>query len=175
MGVRGCAVQLQSSSDGKTFKNTGTPYTTAKGGAFSFSVAPTAKTFYRVHFSGSGNYYLSATSAAIYLMPRVYLSAPSAPSTASHGRAFTSVTYLKPRHTVGSYPVKILCYRKERQLQRHLQVGAAQDRLGEGGQLLDLHQGDGEASPCPTRASGTCAPTTRRTQRTPRPTRATGT
>ncbi len=115
MGVRGCSVQLQSSSDGKTFKNTGTPCTTAAGGAFTFTVAPTTKTYYRVHFAGSGNYYVAATSVAISFTPRVYLSAPTAPSTAYRSRAFTSVAYLKPRHAAGTYPVKLQCYRKERQ------------------------------------------------------------
>jgi hypothetical protein len=115
MGVRGCSVRLQSSRDGKTFTNTGTPCTTAAGGAFTFTVAPTTKTYYRVHFAGSGNYYLSATSAAVSLTPRVYLSTPTGPSTAYRSRSFTSVSYLKPRHAVGSYPVRLLCYRSEKQ------------------------------------------------------------
>lgn len=115
MGVRGCGVQLQSSSDGKTFTNTGSPYTTGAGGAFKFTVAPTTKTYYRVGFAGSGNYYVASASAIICLTPRVYLSTPTAPATAYRSRTFTSVTYLKPLHRAGTYPVKLQCYRNEKQ------------------------------------------------------------
>ena len=115
MGVRGCSVRLRSSSDGKTFTDTGASYTTTAGGKFAFTVAPTTKTYYRVGFTGSGNYYLASMSVAIYLIPRVYLSTPTAPSAAYRSRAFASAAYLKPRHGTGSYPVKLQCYREERQ------------------------------------------------------------
>jgi photosystem II stability/assembly factor-like uncharacterized protein len=115
MGVRGCSVQLQSSSDGRTFTNTGSAYTTGAGGAFKFTVAPTTKTYYRIGFAGSGGYYLASTSVAIYLTPRVSLSTPTAPATAYRSHAFTSVTFLKPLHRAGTYPVKVQCYRHEKQ------------------------------------------------------------
>jgi photosystem II stability/assembly factor-like uncharacterized protein len=115
MGVRGCGVVLQSSSDGKTFTNTGSPHTTGAGGAFKFTVAPTTKTYYRVSFAGSGNYYVASASATICLTPRVYLSTPTAPATAYRSRTFTSVTYLKPLHRAATYPAKLQCYRNEKQ------------------------------------------------------------
>jgi photosystem II stability/assembly factor-like uncharacterized protein len=115
MGLRGCYAQLQSSSNGSTYVNAGAPRMTAAGGAFSFTVAPTTKTYYRVKFAGSGNFYQAATSAKIYLIPRVYLTAPSAPSVAYRYRAFTSTALLKPRHTARTYAVKLQCYRYERQ------------------------------------------------------------
>ncbi len=43
---------------------------------------------------------------------RVYLSRPSGPKSITHGVAFTSTGYLKPRHTAGTKPVRIQCYRK---------------------------------------------------------------
>ena len=115
MGVRGCSVQLQSSNDGKTFTDTGAPHATTAGGKFTFTVAPTTKTHCRVSFAGSGNYYVASTSTAIALTPRVYLSTPTAPSTAHRSRTFASVAYLKPRHVAGTYPVKLQCYLKQRQ------------------------------------------------------------
>jgi hypothetical protein len=115
MGLRGCYAQLQYSSNGSTFVNAGAPRMTAAGGAFSFTVAPTTKTFYRVTFAGSGGYYQAANSAKIYLIPRVYLTAPTAPSVAYRNRAFTSTALLKPRHTARTYAVKLQCYRYERQ------------------------------------------------------------
>ena len=58
---------------------------------------------------------LASTSPGICLTPRVFLATPTAPSTAYRSRAFGSHAYLKLRHTAGTYPVKLLCYRRERQ------------------------------------------------------------
>jgi len=47
---------------------------------FAFTVAHDHEDYYRVGFTGSGNYYLLPMSVAIYLIPRVYLSTPDRPS-----------------------------------------------------------------------------------------------
>lgn len=113
--VGGCSVRLQSSSDGTTFKDTTASYATTPEGTFAFTVTPTTKAYYRVIFAGSGYYYLASTSPTVCFTPRVYLSTPAAPSTAYRSRAFASYAYLKQRHTAGTYPVRLQCYRLERQ------------------------------------------------------------
>ena len=57
--------------------------------------------------------HFSAYSAVKTVAVQVYTSAPSAPSTVKHGRAFTSRGALKPQHTVGAKAGYIYCYRKE--------------------------------------------------------------
>lgn len=87
---------------------------TASNGAVSFTVKPDKKTSYRLkYYAGSG--YNLAESAYRTVTPRVSLSTPSRPSSAVRNRAFTVIGTLKPRHTAGTYPVKVECYRYERQ------------------------------------------------------------
>jgi hypothetical protein len=50
----------------------------------------------------------------IHAKPKVTLTTPSVPTWAAHGHKFTAYGYLKPRHAVGSYPVKLQCYRYEK-------------------------------------------------------------
>jgi hypothetical protein len=75
-------------------------------GTFSFAVRPALKTYYQVRFAQSAGR-MSATSATIWLAPKVYLSTPSAPYRVRHGSMWTSYGYLKPRHLAGSIPVRI--------------------------------------------------------------------
>lgn len=85
--------------------------TTGAGGAYSFSMpAPSAKTYYRVVFTGGAGYDV-AMSADTYVRPRVSLTVPAAPTTAGRGAAFTSAGYLKPRHTSGQYSTVLQVYR----------------------------------------------------------------
>jgi len=57
----------------------------------------------------------SSISRAIVALPKAYLTRPSAPSPVSRYTTFTSRGYLKPRHTAGTYPVRIYAERYERQ------------------------------------------------------------
>lgn len=82
--------------------------TTGSEGTYSWSVKASSKTSYRVAFRGDAQHLAAPPSAAVAVTPRVYLSAPYAPTTARRYVAFTSWGNLKPRHTSGSRPVRIL-------------------------------------------------------------------
>jgi len=82
-------------------------------GTTSFPVAPTNKTYYQTRFLGDNDYVAHTSVVAPSVTPKVYLTTPTAPSYTYLGRTFTSVSYLKPKHTTGTYPVKIMCYRYE--------------------------------------------------------------
>ena len=82
-------------------------------GATSFTVAPANKTYYRAIFLGDNDYVSATSVVAPSVTPRVYLTTPTGPSYTYLGRTFTSVSYLKPKHATGTYPVKIMCYRYE--------------------------------------------------------------
>ena len=109
--LSGKAVALQYSYDNKTWVTLGTVTTLSTGG-FSKAIAPARRTYYHASFAATSvNGAIKATATTL---PRVYLSTPSAPSTALHGHAFVSAGYLKPRHTAGTYPVLVQAYRYER-------------------------------------------------------------
>jgi hypothetical protein len=75
--------------------------------AFTY-VAPVSGTYYLDAYaaSGSGSYELDYR---ILLPATVYTAV--APSSMSHTRSYTVYAYLKPRHTAGTYPVRIYKYR----------------------------------------------------------------
>ena len=108
--LAGRQLVLQSSADNLTWKNTATMPTTDGTGAFTVTVRPAAKTYYRVRFAGDADC-LPCASSSVVVNPRVYLSTPYAPTAVVHLKAFTSFGYLKPRFVAGTYPVKLLCYR----------------------------------------------------------------
>jgi hypothetical protein len=56
-----------------------------------------------------------STSRNLKVVPKAYLTVPTIPSTVTHGAAFTPWGYLSPKHTAGTYPVVVQCYRRERQ------------------------------------------------------------
>ena len=102
-------VVLQSSPDGTTWKASMSSTTSPVGG-FAFTVAPRVKTYYRVRYAGAISYAASVSKTVVFT-PKASLSAPYVPTSVVHGRAFTSWGYLKPRHTAGTYPVKLYLYR----------------------------------------------------------------
>jgi hypothetical protein len=112
--VAGCVVSLQSSSNGTTFKDAGVASSTTAAGTFTFTVAPTTRTYYRVSFAGSGFRYLGSASRAVCFTPGVYLTAPTGPAVAYRYRPFLSGAYIKPRHAGGTSPVRFLCYRYQK-------------------------------------------------------------
>jgi cell wall-associated NlpC family hydrolase len=105
-GLPGRRVILQLSANGTTFSDAKVATTTA-GGRFSFSVAPTSKTYCRVRFGRQGYYLASGPTPVISFAPQVWLTSPTAPTTMYETRYYTAYGYLKPRHTAGSYPVRI--------------------------------------------------------------------
>jgi len=107
--LAGQTAYLQSST-GPAWVTTYPGKVTAANGSVSFAATPRNKTSYRVVFYAA-NGYAGAESPARVVTPRVSLSAPSRPSSAVKNRAFTVTGALKPRHTAGSYPVKVQCFR----------------------------------------------------------------
>ena len=86
--------------------------TTDGSGRFSAVANPVRKTYYRARFGGDAAFG-AKTSGAKAVLPRVSLTKPSGPISIARNKAFTSSGYLKPRHTAGTKPVRIVCYRKE--------------------------------------------------------------
>ncbi len=80
-------------------------------GAYGFSQRLASKTSYQVRYTGDGPF-LDATSATKSVKPRVALTNPRAPSTMSRSRYYTVYGYLKPRHSSGTYPVRIYKWKK---------------------------------------------------------------
>lgn len=85
---------------------------TDANGYYTFTAKPKTSTMYQARFEEDAEYGFSDTSIATVL-PMVYLSRPTGPSSARTSTTFTSYSYLKPRHTSGTYPVYIACQRKE--------------------------------------------------------------
>jgi len=106
-------VTVEKSTDGWA---TWTPVLTvpvAVNGTWSASWAPGRNLSIRVRYAGDATH-TATVSAPVSLRQYVYLSTPSVPSHAHHGRSFTTYGYLKPRASSGSYPVKVSFYRYEK-------------------------------------------------------------
>lgn len=93
------------------FSASGVSAVTAADGSYSLRHVPRSKTFYRVRFAGQAGAFLEATSVIRAATPRAYVRTPIAPRTMRAGRTSTVYGYLKPRHTAGTYPVRIYRYR----------------------------------------------------------------
>lgn len=82
-------------------------------GTYKLTLPRTVNTRFRSIYGGS--FFKHSPSASGYqdLFVNAWLPTPSTPSVVYHGRAFTAYGYLKPRHTVGSYPVQLRFERLE--------------------------------------------------------------
>jgi len=81
------------------------------GGTFSFpSFYQWRKTWYMVVYEGTDISSTNAQTVAFGCYASIYN--PSAPSTMYVNRSKTVYSYLKPRHTAGTYPVRIYKYKK---------------------------------------------------------------
>ncbi len=103
---------MQSSRDGVSGWLTRATLTTDDTGSVSWSDTPTRTRYYRLVYEGKAQWYGGVTSANVKCKPRVYLTAPRAPGEVLRGQKFRATGLLKPRHTPGTYPVKIRCYRR---------------------------------------------------------------
>lgn len=106
----GARVVLQTSASANGPFSDSITATTTQGGTFSLTHRPSDKTYYRVHFAQESEYE-ACDSAVIYALPRAWVGTPNAPSTMYVGKAKNVYGYLKPRHTSGTYPVRIYKYR----------------------------------------------------------------
>lgn len=110
-GVPGKTVVLQrSSSESGPFTTTSVTAVTAADGSFSLPCKPAIKTWYRPRFAGDADYE-AATGGIISVLPRAYVGNPIAPTVMYAYTAKAVYGYLKPRHTAGTYPVRIYKYR----------------------------------------------------------------
>lgn len=107
---RTVVLEAAGSSSGP-FVATGIEAVTAADGSYSLRHLPRSTTHYRVRFAGQPGAFLEATSAIRSAIPRAFVRTPVAPRSMRAGRASTVYGYLKPRHTAGSYPVRIYRYR----------------------------------------------------------------
>lgn len=86
--------------------------TTDALGAWKVTASPKRKTYYRAAFAGDAAF-AAGVSSSKAVLPRVSLSGPGGvPSPASRMKTYTAYGTLKPRHSAGTYPVRIKCYRK---------------------------------------------------------------
>lgn len=110
--VAGQRVRLQSSAGPTGFTNTSRIATTAADGSFSFSFITRDKRYYRAVFVAGETYYLDTVSSYRRVTPRAWVGTPVAPKTMYRGRYAKVYGSLKPRHTSGTYPVRLLIERK---------------------------------------------------------------
>jgi photosystem II stability/assembly factor-like uncharacterized protein len=104
-------VILQSTTTaGGAYKDTSYQTTTGTGGTFSFSVKQSTRTWYRVRFAAA-NGYLATSSSSVYATPKAFVGIPRVPSSMKHTSTYTISGELRPRHTAGTYPVRIYKYR----------------------------------------------------------------
>jgi hypothetical protein len=105
----GVAFQLQSSTDGKTWRNV-KALTGGANGVVKTSVRTSAPTtYYRLY--NSKTYY--TVRKAIRVTRRATLSVPSVPTSARANRAFNMTGFVAPRHAAGTPAVRVYCYRLE--------------------------------------------------------------
>lgn len=84
--------------------------TTTSEGTYIFTLKPSTRTAYMLFSMGDFEYKDAATTPAwVYVKPQV--GNPGAPSVMYVNRAASVWAFLKPRHTAGSYPVRIYKYR----------------------------------------------------------------
>ncbi len=76
----------------------------------SVTATPTVVSYYRVVFSGDTTY-SAAASRVVKVKPRANISNVGSPWSMSRTRSYAAYGYLRPRHTSGSYPVRIYKYR----------------------------------------------------------------
>lgn len=107
--LTGRSVSLYQSSTGSTWVKVAYVPTVASG-LYSFTVRPTSRTYYQTRFLGDSEY-PEALSPTMTVGVRAYVSTPVASVYMRAGVSSAVHGYLKPKHTSGSYPVRIYKYR----------------------------------------------------------------
>ncbi len=106
-GVAGKTVVLQrAGSASGTFTDATVSAVTAADGTFSLAHVPAGKTWYRASFAGDAQYE-AATSSPVSALPRAFVGNPVAASVMYVNKAKSVYSYLKPRHTASTYPLRI--------------------------------------------------------------------
>lgn len=109
--LAGQPVVLETSPDGVTFTASAVTTTTRSDGTFAFAAQkPSRTTWYRAAFAET-SVYQDAVSTAAKVTVRPSVGTPKAPSTMYRSHYYTVYGYLKPRHSSGTYPIRIYRYR----------------------------------------------------------------
>lgn len=104
-------VDVHRSDDGVHWVKVGSTRTDYNGVA-KWTVKEKRRAFYRFKVVEDAEFWVApAVSTVRTVMPKASLTIPSAPTSYKHGVTFSSVGYLKPRHTPGTYPVKVKAWR----------------------------------------------------------------
>jgi len=104
-------VDVSRSDDGVTWVKVGSTRSDFNG-VVKWSVREKRRAFYRFEVVADPEFWVAPKVSSVRkVMPRAGLSIPSAPKTYKRGVTFSSVGSLKPRHTAGTYPVKVKAYR----------------------------------------------------------------
>ncbi|MDZ4168785.1 MAG: right-handed parallel beta-helix repeat-containing protein [Coriobacteriia bacterium] len=111
--IAGARVVAQSSSDGVGFSDCSAPVATAADGGFSITVVPGVRAIYRVR-SLPGEGVPGVVGPGAWVLPRAFVGTPVAPPKAKVGKPITVSGTLKPRHAVGSKPVRVYLWRLEK-------------------------------------------------------------
>jgi len=85
---------------------------TTESGVAVFSVAPAAKTSYRLTYAGSAGAYVPAQSPWLTITPKVSVGVPKAPAVMTRGKTYVIRGHLRPGHVPGSKPVSVYLWRK---------------------------------------------------------------
>ncbi len=112
--LAGRLVRLQSSATSTGFADTSLTATTSADGTFTIKVTPQSKTYYRVVFEGDAAAISAVSATWVRVLPVAWVGTPHAPSKASRSKSVSVYGYLKPRHTSGTYPVRIYRWKKTR-------------------------------------------------------------
>jgi hypothetical protein len=102
--LAGRSVKIELSYDQNVWSPVSTKTTDANG-KFTFTHAPSRKTYYRASFAGEAAF--GTSSAVGYTLPKASLTTPAAPTTMSYAKTYSVSGYLKPRHTAGTYALRI--------------------------------------------------------------------
>lgn len=109
--IAGKTVALQSSRDGRLWSTAESTVTNGQG-IYSLRSRPlTTARKLRVRFAGDSSY-VSGTSPVKTVKPKAYLTTPSVSKRVYASKLFSTSTYLKPKHAAGTYPVRLLYYRR---------------------------------------------------------------
>ncbi len=109
--IGGVTVRLEMSPDGGAWAPYGFVTTNGSGGYSLTTPALYNARYLRANFQGT-TMYPSIQSNSRRVKPKVYVRTPIAPKTMRRTKYYTVYGYLKPRHSAGSYPVRIYKWKK---------------------------------------------------------------
>jgi hypothetical protein len=83
-------------------------------GVAAVSFVPTRSTYLKALVLREPGLVKDSSSASVQVQRYAYLSTPASATRVRRNAPFSATGYLRPRHTAGTYPVRLMCYRYER-------------------------------------------------------------